>query len=150
MKEAFLSPISLIFKNFLKWDQYMNEKEKIIHADFFQMLALAEKYFDTSSCGNSEYHQCLVLKTEQGYKIYSFACDAVKELVGQCCDMLTTEKINVVEKIVCMWEGGAIDVPAHQFVIALCELNDENKNAQIFLSAGNGSYTIKRLSDVIK
>ena len=129
----------------------MNEKEKIIDADFCRMLSLAKRYFDiNNSIGKFEDHQCLVLKTEQREMVYSFACDSVKELVDKSCDVLTNEKIRAVHKIVCMWEGGGIDSPAYRFMKALCELNSENKNAQILLNAGNGEYVIKRICDIIK
>ena len=128
----------------------MNKKEIIIGADFCRMLTLAENYFDTNNfIGRFEYHQCVVLKTEQGETIYSFACNTVKELVEQSCDMLINEKIRTVEKIVCVWEGGAIDVPPYRFMKALCELNDENKNTQILLNGGNGSYIIKSIRNII-
>ena len=127
-----------------------NIMEKITDPDFCKLLSLAEKYFDANNIEGLEYHQCLALKTEQREMVYSFACDSVKELVDKSCDVLTNEKISAVHKIVCMWEGGGIDSPAYRFMTTLCELNGENKNAQILLNAGNGEYIIKRICDIIK
>ena len=128
----------------------MDEKARRIGVDFCRMLSLAEKYFDTNnSIGKFEYHQCLVLKTEQGDKIYSFACDTVKALIDKSCDMLISEKISVVEKIVCMWEGGFIDVPSHGFIKALCNLNDKNKETQILLQGKENTFHIKKISNII-
>ena len=127
----------------------MNEKEKIIDADFCRMLSLAEKYFDTNCVGKFEYHQCIVLKTEQGDKMYSFACDTVKELIDKSCDMLINEKISVVEKVVCMWEGGFIDVPSHSFMKVLCNLNDKNKETHILLRGVENAFLIKKISNII-
>ena len=124
--------------------------EKITDSDFSRMLLSAENYFDINCIGTFEYHQCIVLKTEQGDKIYSFASNSVKEMVDKSCYVLTNEKISAVHKIVCMWEGGGIDSPACRFMTTLCELNGENKNAQILLNAGNGEYVIKRICDIIK
>ena len=127
-----------------------NINKKIIDADFSRMLSLAEKYFDTNnSIGKFEYHQCLVLKTEQGDKIYSFTCDNVKELIDKSYDMLISEKISVVEKVVCMWEGGFIDVPSHSFMKVLCDLNDKNKDTQILLRGTENTYHIKKISNII-
>ena len=127
----------------------MNEKEKIIDADFCRMLSLAENYFDTNFDKNFEYHQCIILKTEQGDNMYSFACDTVKELIDKSCDMLISEKISVVEKVVCMWEGGFIDVPSHSFMKVLCDLNDKNKDTQILLRGAENTYHIKKISNII-
>ena len=129
----------------------MNENinKKIIDADFSRMLSLAENYFDINFDKNFEYHQCVVLKTEQGDKIYSFACDTVKALIDKSCDMLISEKISVVEKIVCMWEGGFIDVPSHGFIKALCNLNDKNKETQILLQGKENTFHIKKISNII-
>ena len=125
-------------------------REKINDSDFSRMYLLAEKYFDTNnSIGKFEYHQCIVLKTEQGDKMYSFACDTVKELIDKSCDMLINEKISVVEKILCMWEGGFIDVPSHSFMKALCNLNDENKETQILLRGAENAFLIKKISNII-
>ena len=125
-------------------------REKITDLDFSRMLLLVENYFDTNnSIDKFEYHQCIALKTEQGDKIYSFACDTVKELIDKSCDMLISEKISVVEKILCMWEGGFIDVPSHSFIKALCNLNDKNKETQILLRGAENTFLIKKISNII-
>ena len=122
---------------------------KIIDADFCSMLSLAENYFDTNNLESFEYHQCLVLKTEQGEKLYSFNCSSVKELIEQSCEAIINEKINVVTKIVCMWSGKHIDVPSHKFMKTLCNLNDENKETQILLRGAENTYHIKKISNII-
>ena len=127
----------------------MNEKEKIIDADFCRMLSLAENYFDTNNLERFEYHQCLVLKTEQGEKVYSFNCNSVKDLIEQSCEAIINEKINVVTKIVCMWRGKHIDVPSYKFMKTLCDLNNKNKDTQILLRGAENTYHIKKISNII-
>ena len=126
-----------------------NINKKIIDADFSRMLSLAENYFDTNNLESFEYHQCLVLKTEQGEKLYSFNCSSVKDLIEQSCEAIINEKINVVTKIVCMWSGKHIDVPSYKFMKTLCALNDKNKETQILLRGAENTYSIKKISSII-
>ena len=122
---------------------------KIIDADFCSMLSLAENYFDTNSIESFEYHQCLILKTEQGEKLYSFNCSSVKDLIEQSCEAIINEKINVVTKIVCMWSGKHIDVPSYKFMKMLCDLNNKNKETQILLRGAGNMYIIKKILNII-
>lgn len=117
---------------------------------FRKMLSMAKEYFDVNSLQKCEYHQCLVLCTQQDeVKLYSLNCDSVEELVHQSCLILTKEKITTIQKIVCMWEGGGVDVPAYQFIKKLCALNIENKKAEILLRTASNVYNAKRIVDII-
>ena len=49
-----------------------------------------------------------------------------------------------IQKIVCLWSNGDIDMPSWKFRKMLCELNVENKNAQMLLNGGI-SYIIKSI-----
>jgi hypothetical protein len=126
------------------------KNEATIGVEFSNMLSLAKAYFNTNTSKKFEYHQCLILRTTQGEeKVYSFTCNSVKDLINQGCEAILQEKITTVEKIVCMWEGEAIDVPSNRFMKTLCEVNPENKNAEILLSAGPNAYVTKKIADII-
>lgn len=126
------------------------KNETTIGVEFSNMLSLAKSHFNTNISKKFEHHQCLILRTTQGEeKIYSFACDSVKDLIAQSCTTLLQGKISTVQNIVCMWEGQAIDVPSYQFMKTLCDMNPENKNAEILLNAGPNAYVIKKISDII-
>ena len=117
---------------------------KITDADFYNMLSLAENYFDTNEFESYEYHQCLILKTKQGERIYSFNCNSVNDLIEQSCNAIINEKIGVVEKIVCMWSGEMLDVPSGRFMSTLCEIDPNNKNAEVLLKSSD-----KKISEII-
>ena len=117
---------------------------KITDADFYNMLSLAENYFDTNEFESYEYHQCLILKTNQGERIYSFNCNSVNDLIEQSCNAIINEKIGVVEKIVCMWSGEMLDVPSGRFMSTLCEIDPNNKNAEVLLKS-----SVKKISEII-
>ncbi|MBR3879403.1 MAG: hypothetical protein IKJ24_04685 [Clostridia bacterium] len=124
--------------------------EATMEENFSNMLSLAKSYFNTNVSKGFEYHQCLILRTTLGEeKIYSFACNSVKDLITQSCATLLQGKIPTVQNIVCMWEGQNIDVPSYQLMKTLCELNPENKNAEILLSAGRDAYVTKKVVDII-
>ena len=126
------------------------KSETTIEAEFSNMLSLAKTYFKENTSKKFEYHQCLILRTTQGEeKVYCFACNSVKDLINQGCDAILQGKITTVQKIICMWEGEAIDVPSNQFIKTLCDVNPENKNAEILLSAGPNAYVIKKVADII-
>lgn len=126
------------------------KNEITIGVEFSNMLSLAEAYFNTNISKKFEYHQCLILRTTQGEeKMYSFACNSVKDLITQGCVTLLQGNLSTVQKIVCMWEDNAIDVPSHQFMKTLCDINPENKNAEILLNAGPNAYVTKKICDII-
>lgn len=129
------------------------KNEKTIESEFDAMLSLAKGYFETNYYKKYEFHQCLVLSAEQGEpQIYSLYSDSIKELIDQGCAILAQlekEGVTVIKKIVCMWEGNAIDVPSFQFMKKLCELNPENKKTKVLLNAGGGAYTTKKIADMI-
>ena len=117
---------------------------------FSKMLSMAKEYFSSNSLKNYEFHQCFVLSTIQDeYKIFSLSCNSVEELIDQSCSILLQGKVTTIKKIVCMWEGYAIEIPSYQFMKKLCELNTENKKAQILLGVGTDSYVSKRIVDII-
>ena len=124
----------------------------ILPPEFENMLNQAKSYFKRSSVKNVEYHQCIILRTADGIeKIYSFACNSVKELIKQSCSMLYQENISTVTHIICMWEDESIDIPSYKFTETLCKISIENKNAKILLksSPDTCNYIIKKLSDII-
>ncbi len=131
-----------------------NENKNLTTVDphFDKMISMAKEYFASSKLEKYEYHQCIVLNTVEGEdKIYSYYSDSVKELVSKCCLILSQEKMPIISKIVCMFEGGAIGTPAYQFMKNLCELNIENKKAEVLLSGYplRNTYHTKRIVDMI-
>lgn len=126
------------------------KNEATIGAEFSNMLSLAKAYFNKNTSKKFEYHQCLILRTTQGEeKMYSFACDSIAELINQECLDILKEKITTIQKIICMWEGETIDVPSNRFIKTLCDINLENKNTEILLSAGTNAYVIRKIADII-
>ena len=127
--------------------------KSILTPEFESMLNSAKTYFKKSESNKFEYHQCLVLKTSQGEElIYSFASNSIKDLINKSCSVLNQEKFTDITKILCMWEGGFIDLPAHQFLKELCNIDKTNKNAEILLKSSPDTciYTTKKLSDIIR
>ena len=126
------------------------ENQTAINSEFVNMICLAETYFNTSDLKNYEYHQCVVLRTNDGKEtVYSFACNSVEDLIDQSCSVLSQDRKISVQKIVCMWDGGALDVPCHKFMEKLCDISAENKRAEILLSSHPGAYSVKRICDIV-
>ena len=126
----------------------MNSIGKKIDSEFENMFFTAQEICKENRQKNEEYGLCLILKTKQEEKSYFFSCDTVKELIAQCCSIITQDKITVVRKIVCMWKSGAIDVPPLNFRKVLCDINPENEKTEILLNADHGYYVIKTISEL--
>ena len=69
--------------------------------------------------------------TEDGRQYYESCADKVFE---QLADSQETE----VGRIVCLWDGGPLDISSYYFRKKLCDLNESNKNAEMLLEAENG------------
>ena len=132
-------------------NQFKNEKT--IESEFTAMLFSAKSYFETENHKNYEYHQCLVLTTVQGEQmIYPVSSDSAEMLINQQCSIISElekEGKTAIQKMICMWKGNDVDVPSFQFMKKLCELNPENKETEVLLSAGNEAYVTRKINDVI-
>lgn len=73
--------------------------------------------------------------TEDGRKYYESCADKVFE---QLADSQETE----VGRIVCLWDGGPLDISSYYFRKKLCDLNENNKNAEMLLE-GENEYHIR-------
>ena len=125
-------------------------KDTVVDPEFQILLSAAEAYFESYDGGRYEYHQCLVLCTASGeQKVYSFRSDSVSELIAMSCAASFPEAPESIRKIVCIWEGGSVDLPAFLLRKKLCEVNPENKNAEILLTAAGGVATVRKISDTI-
>lgn len=128
-------------------------RESNLTPEFKSMLDSAKTYFKQTKSNKFEYHQCLILKNRFGEEfVYSFASDSIKELIAQCCSLVNKEKLTHITNIVCMWEGESIDVPSHQFIKELCQIDPENKEAEVLLNSSPTShiYITKKISDIIE
>ena len=127
--------------------------ETTIQSEFGAMLSAAKSYFETYNQKKYEFHQCLILCTAQGEHItYPVISSSVDLLKTQECTIVSNLKKSgkvVIKKLVCMWEGEMLDVPSHQFMTMLCELNAENKKTEILLRAGTNAYVTKKVADII-
>ena len=129
------------------------DNKTTIQSEFGTMLSAAKSYFEAYNQKRYEFHKCLILCTSKGEHItYPLTSDSVDPLITQECtivsDLKKSEK-DVIKKIVCMWNGEAIDVPSYQFMKMLCEANVENKETEILLNAGPNAYTTKKIADNI-
>ncbi len=66
-------------------------------------------------------------------------------------DALQELSLNVgkVDRIICMWLDGEVDLPSYTFRKGLLEIDPENKNAQILLMGMNG-FTMRSLDSTMK
>lgn len=120
-----------------------------IASEFSSMAALAKAYFERENQSKYQFHQCLVLRTQQGKEtLYSFKCDTVTDLVNQSCAILPQIMVGI-DKILCMWGSGSIDVPSGAFLKGLCRLREENKYAEVLLNGGASGYVTKKVVDIL-
>ncbi len=90
-----------------------------------------------------------MLNTATGEQIVCpIAADCVDTLKSQACSnidsLIKKYNNNTINKIICMWEKKTIDVPSADFMRKLREINKENRNAVVLLSAGTDVYLTKK------
>lgn len=116
----------------------------IANVEFDDMLSLAKESLK-SNTDKSEYTQCIVMRTAQGEnKLYAFSCNTVGELLEQSCSAILKDNILIVKKLLCMWSGEILDVPSGRFMSTLCEIDPNNKNAEVLLKS-----SVKKISEII-
>ena len=54
-----------------------------------------------------------------------------------------------IQKIICFWANGGVDLPSWKFRKMLCELNIENQNAQMLLHGGT-AFIVKSILQTLK
>lgn len=113
---------------------------------FNDMFEIAENTL--KNVENKNNTQVIVVKTEKRnyHKV-------ITDVLSDCCneeylllDEMKQNNDTHVEKILCMWTSGEIDLPSFRFRKNLCTMNELNVNAEIFLKCGNGINTKKILS----
>ena len=107
------------------------------------LLSLARKKCPDKKDGSA------VIAKSCGGNYYSFVYENIsdaseaegflKTLVGQ----LESPQDTKIEKLVCMWHGGAVDLPSFALRDMLCRLNPDNLDADILVLTRRGLSTKK-------
>ena len=125
----------------------------MIETEFSTMLSLAKEQLHSTSAQGKKYCQCLVLKTANGAHITTLLCaDTADALIDQQCAILSAPEMGetrIITKLVCMWDGESLDVTSHAFMKALCAAHEENRRAEILLSAGADAYVTKTVAAIV-
>ncbi len=101
---------------------------------FEKMLSLAKSALNSVSCGDKT--QVIVLLCEGGREYVAVIDDATteykfseKQLLGK----LEEDNCTTVNKIVCEWAQGGLDVPSYDFRKMLCDLDGKNADTVMLL-----------------
>ncbi|MBQ8387586.1 MAG: helix-turn-helix transcriptional regulator [Clostridia bacterium] len=115
----------------------------IDESEWEPLLSLARKKCPDKKDGSA------VIAKSCGGNYYSFVYDNIsdaseadgflKTLVGQ----LESPQDTKIEKLVCMWHGGAVDLPSFALRDMLCRLNPDNLDADILVLTRRGLSTKK-------
>ncbi len=94
--------------------------------------------------------QVTVFVTEKGNMYHSVEQDAT---VGQANTLRLLEKMQKegdchIVRIVCVWQGGYVDVPSYAVRLRVRELDSRNQNADVLLNGGL-RYSVKPLSALL-
>jgi hypothetical protein len=108
-----------------------------------QMLAKTE---------NGEYTQALVLYSKSGAEYSAIIKNACTVDMVSEKDIIEELKLcndTAIQYLLCMWADNCIDIPSFAFRKMLCEINPENSEACLFVTAMDGVRAIK-LSKTMK
>lgn len=99
---------------------------------FSALILLCEK--KESEIKGEQYGQVLAVQSSTNHVYAAAAANALQHaheeaLIGQLQEAQDTR----IDKIVCVWSDGCIDLPSDAFRKQLCALNDANGQARILL-----------------
>lgn len=99
---------------------------------------------------DNDMQQIIVCQSLHG-RIYNVVIPDVAQNEDRETDKLIAEissVSDVIQRIVCVWNNGTIDLPSFQFRQKLYQQNEENGNAEILLK-GLSTYCIKMLKETL-
>ncbi len=140
-----------VLESFLpKWKprMWVNENGSDIFDEQWEMLVnRAKKEADKLSDGN-----VVVMLTAKGTVIsVSFQNIPSSTKAENVMKLLIDKKKegeSKIEKLVCMWHEGSIDLPSYAFREALVDIDSKNLSAQILLN-GLGGYIVKTVKETM-
>ena len=121
-------------KNELSFDRDVFESMRKSALDFLQT---AEK---------NEYTLVIVLLSSTGKKYCTIVNNALTDDQGDTRSLLERLRLHndiVVDRILCLWQDGNIDVPSFAFRKMLCALSPKNTASGIFVQTETGFSTVK-------
>ncbi len=126
------------------------ERRIIIMNDFNRMISIVDECLKEVESESGA--QAIVLLAQSGQIYRSVIPDAAaggREAEKQLIQELKSRNDRVVAKLVCKWADGGLDLPSCSFRELLCECNEDNRNAKILLTGGNG-YLQKTIEQTIR
>ena len=124
---------------------------KIENAPDFEIFkSMKEKALELlSNADNCKYTQAIVLRSSKENEYGIVIRNALSEEKSD--EQVLLQKIqdardSAICFVLCMWQGGCIDIPSCDFRKALLKLNEENAEAMIFVMTACGASEIKLLS----
>ncbi len=112
--------------------------------DFARMLTMARHAL--VSCADRPNAQAIVLLTAGGDLLCETVEDAMAaERVGEraLIDRLKSGDSPRVQRVLCVWKNGGVDLPSYAFRTMLIEADGENRNAEILVSGARGYEAVQ-------
>ncbi len=118
---------------------------------FAPMIKQAEALIRDSGFKDNGCANALVVMTAKGNTFGAVTEDGrMEDGYCACADkvlkQLTDSRDTEVKMIVCLWDGGPLDISSFYFREKLCSLNESNKNAEILLEDADGGYFIIKVA----
>ena len=121
-------------------------------SNFEIFKSMKEKAIDLlSNADNCKYTQAIVLRSSKGNEYGIVIRNALSEEKSD--EQALLQKIqdardSAIYFVLCMWQGGCIDIPSCDFRKALLKLNEENAEAMLFVMTAGGVSEMKLLATV--
>ena len=128
-------------------------EQKIKNAPDLEIFkSMKEKAIELiSNADNCKYTQAIVLRSSKGNEYGIVVRNALSEEKSD--EQALLQKIqdardSAICFVLCMWQGGCIDIPSCDFRKALLKLNEENAEAMLFVMTAGGVSEMKLLATV--
>lgn len=117
-----------------------SEEDNVSELGIFEsMKKRAESLLET--CKAQTYTQVVVVLTSN-HNLYGMVIDHVMDPTHRCehafLKELQGQHDTDIRQMVCMWSEGSLDMPSYDFRQMICDLHENNKNAEMLLQGASG------------
>ncbi len=110
----------------------------VSNADFAHLFEIAKA--DLRKVTPEQYTQAVAFETASGNVYHAVIVNALTEEhldEKALLEQMKAQNDTQIVKIVCLWEGEQLDMPSYAFKMLICEMDAQNKDAQMLLLGKN-------------
>lgn len=97
-----------------------------------------------------QYTQAIILLSEQGKEYSAIVSNALsKDKADEKSLLNTLANDTKIDRILCVWSDGSVDIPSFTFREMLLDANEKNTDSGIFVKTADG-FSVIKLGNTLK